>query len=421
MKIAVFSRSTPVHHPAGGMERHLEQLVQGLERKHTVTVFTTARPAPGSSATAGADVKAETDQTDPASDRAESRVAGNGLATGAEIESLRYVYVEGTVPGTYRGDFWGRSRAAFEETQSSLGAFDAVVSQSAGAWGILRHQTDATPPVLAIMHGTARGEMETAFRSQPFHPKSYAKILLGARNYFRNDRVLLPRCDQVVAVSEAVAQRLRREIPGLRRDVEVILNGVDTEAIRPHAESSLRVLFAGRVIPEKGVFVLLEGFARVADRFADAELVFVGGGDLRRLDEAVDRSGLADRVRIVGPVSHERMPSHLASGSVFVLPSLRDEGLPLSILEAMAAGLPVIASRRGGIGEVIRDGEEGALLSDVNAESVANALTEFLESSELRRRLGAAGRSAVEARFGLDSMVDAYEAAIESMVARRNL
>jgi glycosyltransferase involved in cell wall biosynthesis len=130
------------------------------------------------------------------------------------------------------------------------------------------------------------------------------------------------------------------------------------------------------------------------------ELRLAGEGHLRaRLEEQAARLGIADRVRFLGLVAD--MPAFYQGLDVFVLPSVSTEGLPLTVLEAMASGLPVVATTVGGTPEAITDGESGLLAPPGDAGALAVALRRVLDDEALRGRLGAAAREAVLARFTL--------------------
>lgn len=389
MRIAAFSRSTPAHFLAGGMERHLDQVVRGLAaRGHDVTVFTTRLPS--------------------------------GATPDAETTGLQFRYIPNAFPGRYVGGWWGRSRRVFL-AEHGASPFDVVFSQSAGAWGVMRLSPPKRPPCLAAMHGTTGGDVATAIRSRPLHPRTWAKVAMGLYHSYGYHRPLLPRCEAVVAVSDSVAARLEREVPGLELPIPVIRNGI---ALGDHATAdpanSKEVLYAGRVIPDKGVFPLLRAFASLASRFTEYRLRYVGGGNC--LDALVQEArdlGVADRVDFVGAVPHAAMSREFARAAVFVLPTLADEGLPLSMLEAMAAGLPILSVARGGVGEALNDGVEGRLLPVVTEESVAGALSELLEDAALRARFGLASRQRVETDFDERRMLDAYESALTHLAERR--
>ncbi len=386
LRIALFSRSTPAHHPAGGMERHTDQLARGLARRgHAVSVFTTAL-APGA-----------------APDPGEAGLVFN--------------YLAGTRPGVYRGGYWRRSRAAFAAAQAAA-PFDVILSQSAGAWGALALAASERPPCLAVLHGNPRAELATAWRSAPWHPKTWARTALWPGQHARDAR-RLPRCAALAAVSASVAARVAREYPRVAGALRVIPNGIALDGLRLADPAASRLLlYAGRVIAAKGVFVLVDAFAAIAAAHPEARLRIVGGGQLAALRRLVARRGLAARVEIAGPVPHARIAEELAAAALFVLPTQCVEGLPLGVLEAMASGLPVVSVNLGGVGEALRDGKEGILLARADGESLASALSQLLARPDERARLGRAARARAQAVFSETAMLAAYEACLAQLAGR---
>jgi glycosyltransferase involved in cell wall biosynthesis len=161
----------------------------------------------------------------------------------------------------------------------------------------------------------------------------------------------------------------------------------------------------GNLRREKGQDVLIRGFAAIAAEFPDARLTIVGAGPsgefLTRLAADV---GVAGRVDFTGAVSEPW--GHLAAADIFVAPS-RSEALGMAIIEAMAAGLPVIASRVGGIPELVRDTETGYLVTVGDHDALADRLRHLLTSSDARRAMGAAGARVV-ADMTMERAVDRY-------------
>ncbi|MDP9400185.1 MAG: glycosyltransferase [Actinomycetota bacterium] len=203
------------------------------------------------------------------------------------------------------------------------------------------------------------------------------------------------RADAVVCLTQRVARALVAE--GLAPErVHVIPSGVDPVRFArvgadPFADVARpRVLFHGRVQAEKGVHTLVRALALLR---ADARLVLVGDGSERARVEALARElGVADRLRITGFVPHEQVPTALAHADVAVLPSVSEE-LGTAMLEALHAGLPVVASRVGGIPEVIEDGVSGLLTPPGDPAALAAALDRVLLEPGLAARLAAGGRA----------------------------
>ena len=142
------------------------------------------------------------------------------------------------------------------------------------------------------------------------------------------------------------------------------------------------------------------------------------GPDRPRLEEEIEALGLSGRVRLAG--ERRDVPELLAAADVFVLPSA-SEGLPVSVLEAMAAGLPVIASRVGGVPEQVSDGETGLLVEPGDPSDLTAALDRLIADPSLRRRLGAAGRARAEQAFDLDPFRRAHVELYSRELARRRL
>jgi glycosyltransferase involved in cell wall biosynthesis len=187
----------------------------------------------------------------------------------------------------------------------------------------------------------------------------------------------------------------------------VIRNAVDAAAA-PHARhdhATPRLVAVGRLKRPKDFLTLVRALAALGPgSFAEA-LIVGDGPDRAAIEREISRLGLEDRVRLAGERSD--VPELLAAADVFVLSSA-SEGLPLSVMEAMAAGLPVVASAVGGIPELVIDGETGLLVPAGDATELTAALERVLLDRQLRRRLGAAGRARAENAFDIASFRSAH-------------
>ena len=169
------------------------------------------------------------------------------------------------------------------------------------------------------------------------------------------------------------------------------------------SKNDLIVGSVGRLSPEKGHRFLLQAFAILRDKDVHAHLIIVGDGTHRRvLETEASRLGIAADTSFVG---YQRKPSELMGlFDVLVMPSLR-EGLPWVILEALSVALPVVASRVGGIPEMIRHGEHGLLTTPGDASDLFAKLITLLEDGSLRTALGRRGLQRVIDMFGVERMV----------------
>jgi glycosyltransferase involved in cell wall biosynthesis len=236
-------------------------------------------------------------------------------------------------------------------------------------------------------------ELRFRFLRAPFH------ALLG--------RLTARWADFVVAPSAATARELEEDYGA--RHVLVVPNGVAAgpEPPRRAASATTRFLAVGRLRTRKAVGVLIEAFDRLRRDRADVELVVIGGGELAGTVAAqVRRLGTAD-VHLAGAVPRDRIADHLAAADVFVLPSTY-EGFPLAILEAMAAGLPVVATRVAGNPEAVDEGITGLLVEPEDAAGLRDAMARLADDAPRRAAMGRAGRELLCRRFAIADVTRRY-------------
>jgi len=199
--------------------------------------------------------------------------------------------------------------------------------------------------------------------------------------------------------------------------VVVVPHGIDLrdyqEVLPPPqlATATLRVIMIGRLQPSKGVDVLLEAWSRVGNRFPDAELLLVGGEGEAQYRELAQSLGIAKRVLFVGYQRDVR--PFLAASDLLVLAS-RAEGFPYVLLQAMAMGKPVVATRVAGTGECVDDGVSGILVPIEDPASLADAIIRLLEDKSLRETMGEAGRRLIAARYSWNESVKTFLRALRA-------
>jgi L-malate glycosyltransferase len=213
---------------------------------------------------------------------------------------------------------------------------------------------------------------------------------------------------KVVANSRAAAERLALEnVPAPK--IAVIPNGLDLDRVQPRTpRTPLRhVIVVANLRAEKGHDVLIDAAARVLGQFPDARFDCVGAGPERdRLIAHTRRAGVAHAVRFLG--HQDDVATRLAAADIFVLPS-RSEAFPNAVLEAMAAGLPIVASAVGGILELIDDGRTGALTPAGDPVALADRVTQLMANPDLANGLGEAARADAHAHYSFERMVSAFE------------
>jgi glycosyltransferase involved in cell wall biosynthesis len=183
------------------------------------------------------------------------------------------------------------------------------------------------------------------------------------------------------------------------------------------------VLHVARLVPKKGTARLIEAFERMSGQHPAARLVVVGDGPLRTQLEAQARSGAsARRITFLGALPNAQVVVHLRRAALLAVPSVTAadgdvEGLPISLLEAMSTGVPVVASAHGGIPEAVVDGETGFLVKEGDAAHLSRRMSQVLADDRLRREMSQAGRARVLEKFDIRANTRALEAVYDEVLA----
>ena len=217
-------------------------------------------------------------------------------------------------------------------------------------------------------------------------------------------RHTLEKSSVVIALSDSWAQFVQGFAPRAR--VTVVPNSVPLPVLAaPGADAAAeiagRILFLGRIEAAKGVFDLLAAAAQLAPAFPALHMVFAGDGDVAALRRQAAGLGIADRVECPGWLDAAGRDAELARASIFCLPS-HAEGLPMSMLEAMAARKAVLATRVGGIPEALHDGDNGLLVAAGEPTALAAALARLLGDDALRVRLAGRARASIEQHYSTE-------------------
>ncbi|MBU9889356.1 MAG: glycosyltransferase family 4 protein [Candidatus Omnitrophica bacterium] len=236
----------------------------------------------------------------------------------------------------------------------------------------------------------------------------------------------------VIAISRTMRDGLigtfgEKNLPPVR----IIRNGIDVEALRARVERVDReavreeygyeeghrvVLALSRLIPVKGIHIAIDAFSMACQQVPEMKLLIAGDGDvsyIEKLKEQVERLGIQKEVRFLGNVDQTEKPFKVAD--IFVAPYLWPEAFGLSVLEAMAAGLPVVGSDSGGISELLGGGKRGLLFQEANVPELARCLVDYAKSPELRSGMGrAAAQAALEysSKLMSDQICEVYEEAL---------
>lgn len=236
--------------------------------------------------------------------------------------------------------------------------------------------------------------------------------------------VLFRLPDSVVVISAIQRERFERLFRARR--ISLIPNAVDLTEFDgegspnspARASHGLRVLYLARLVREKGVFELLDAMAALRQNPASAGVTLTIAGSGAAYQEVVERVtalGLGGQVRVVGPVQGEGKIRLLQEADAFVLPSYH-EGLPYSVLESLACGIPVIATRVGGIPDLVEDGVHGLLIEPRSATAIADAVTKLACDRALLEQMSRACRLRARERYGLDRLSREFDALYRTLI-----
>jgi glycosyltransferase involved in cell wall biosynthesis len=247
--------------------------------------------------------------------------------------------------------------------------------------------------------------------------------------------------DLILGCSDYITGLIREAYPSVAARCSTVYNGVDVERFAPPPDGGgrerpgiARLVFVGRVSPEKGVHDLIDAFAIVAKRRPNVELHIVGPEDSLPIDFIVGISAdplvralsvfyqdgdysnhlrrridlsLAGRVTFVGKVPNDLLPAHYHSADILINPSL-SESFGMTVAEAMACGKPVIVTNVGGMPGIVRHGVDGLVVPPANVEALADAILHLVDRPELRTAMGVSGRQRIADLCSWESVADAW-------------
>jgi len=331
------------------------------------------------------------------------------------VEGAPNVHFHAVKPATY---------PVFDHPQYTLALASAIVAVAKGPGLDLVHAHYAVPHATSAWMAK---EMVGSFRLVTTLHGTDITLVGSDPSYLPITRHSMVKSDLLTTPSEWLRQETAARFDLPAGPIEVVPNFVDTDALHPGGDRAVLrsyfpdlgddepvVVHVSNLRPVKQVSQVVDVFAAVAGG-RSARLLVVGDGPDRAMAEArVEQAGLSQRVHFAGNVRH--LEPVLRACAVFVLPS-QTESFGLAAAEALASGVPVVASRVGGLPEVVRHGETGFLeaLDDVGAMS--GRVAQLLDDEGLRLRMGEAARADVVARFRAQPVVDRYEALYRQVVA----
>ncbi|MGE5533873.1 MAG: glycosyltransferase family 4 protein [Bacillota bacterium] len=267
-------------------------------------------------------------------------------------------------------------------------------------------------PIIVTMHTTG---IEQVRYMEVTNAKSFLDTLFFKSFRLRVEKQTLKKANLVTSVSHKVAEELEQYYHVKKDSVVTIGNGVDTRHFFPPDSRSkkLNILYSGRLGYRKGLVDLVKSAELIIPKHPEVNFVFAGKGPFEHaLKTLVESSGYKEHFQFLGFVESKELLQCYQSASMFVLPS-HYEGLPTVLLEAMASGLPVIATDVGGVKDVVLHGKNGLIIPVKDSKAIAYAILRLLDEPELRLAMGKFARETIENHYDwsmiANSVVSCYQ------------
>lgn len=387
MNICIFARGLPsdIDGVIGGMEIHTQELIKGLIKKgHKVALICLIAP-------------------------------GHPRGSVEYRGGLRIFYVGERQWVTK--NFFKEAAEAFKKLNEDE-KFDLVNSEEIGYGFSFAQFCSEDIPFIVTVHEVFMRKMRDEAR------RSLKDLIITGNKYLRyriffdrRYRIILNKATKIIAVGMQQSYDLKREYNIPDDKLKIVSNGIDTDLFRPGFAEDLKtklnlsgekiIVAPGRIDKYKGFDVLLYAFHNLLKRFENTKLIIIGNGPFQMdLEKLAYNGNIKDRVLFAGRIPYEDMPKYYNIADVIAFPTLRTESFGLVALEAMSCGKSIVASRIGGIMEIIEDGMDGILVEPGDVSDLENKLQNILGDESLRTELGKNARKKIINKFSLDRMVD---------------
>jgi len=393
MNVCVFSRQVFWQGVKGGMEIHGKLLSEGLVNKGcSVTTISTRHPE---------GVKHEV------------------------RKGVNFHYLENTIFGSRRNG-WAKESVKKFLHLNKVKPFDVVWSQSFDAFGLTKNKKDALDiPIIPVLQGCIHQEIVTFLvRASMAHkrPIKTLKALAGLFfSYFAIQRKLLSCADVVITPSYQVPRDIERWFGSKTRSkCLTVFNGIDTELFKPNHQyrrairqrygidgNTILLLSAGRLIKEKGHHITIDVLSRLKLHSDQIKLMIVGDGEnLDDFKSRVKKYCLEEDVIFTGFIENTETVKYFNCCDIFLMPTLREEGLPFVLIETMACQKPSVVSKIGGNISVIDDNRNGILVDPGSIDAMVKKVLFLINNDIFAGELARCARQTVIKKFSVEKMVN---------------
>ena len=375
-RLAIFNTQPP-HLYFGGVERRILETTKRLQNETNITVYSGTKA---------------------------------GFKKTASINGVRFIPCYST-DRIFPLDNWFFNRSLTKKA-SAINA-DVYEAHAVSGYGFPKalEKQNIKKPFIHTIHGVLADEYEQARK------EGYPSVKGRLANYFMHNLAKLEEetahnATLIVTISNYSLEKIQKHYRVHKSKVRIVPNGVDVERFKPTGNSESRrrfglgdepvVLFVGSLIPRKGLPFLVEAAKKIVKQQANTKFLIVGEGPLKsQLTDSLKAANLLGNFSFLGNFKDEVLTDVYNCADVFVLPSIQ-EGQGIVLLEAQAAGKPVVAFDVGGINEAVRNRETGLLVERGSIDGLANALLKLLGDKTLREKLGDNGRRFVSENFTWD-------------------
>ena len=230
-------------------------------------------------------------------------------------------------------------------------------------------------------------------------------------------KLVIKWASQLVVLTNIQKKPLLKYCP--LEKISLVPNMVDTTIFtKPNHRyrSSYRILYMSKIESKKGALDVLEASPEVIEKFPNSKFLFAGDGpDINKIKLLCCEMGLEDHVKIMGYLRDKKKAAFLSRGDIFLFPSHYDEGMPYALLEAMAAGLPIISTANGGIPDVIENWVNGILIQPKQAGQLARAIIKLLSNKKARTEFGKLNRFKAESEYDIKIVNDKFKKIYERL------
>jgi len=386
-KIAIITKNTTFNKYFGGLEVHTKSLIENLSQDYELHIFAPKRE----------------------------------LKNSEVFETNRsYFFIDVNYRTGFFSDFfnrnWYKGLLEFFNAKYKENNYDLIISISSAGYPLLKNKDLYNTNIVSICHGSAYSEFKSLINEQGlFSIPVLRNLPYFLYNYYFKQVAFIKNSDFVVSVSSYVQSSVIKESGSKDfSKFKVIHNGAKIEAYQKDftREGLLKVLFSGRIERSKGIFVLLD-----AIKDLNIKLYIAGDGSL--LEEAKNKvleMKIQDKAIFLGRLNYPELVNYYKEADILVAPSLRIEGFPMSIVEAMSYYLPVIATKIGGNDDAVFENRNGFLITPGDTFELKERIKFFDTYPEKIKEYGLNARNLTVQKFNVDLMISEYKSLIERFI-----